>query len=217
MPRARLSISLPDDVWIQQVSTAHPETEFEVVTALAGERAGIALINVTTDDPLPVLTAIEQQSNVVNLELLWKQAETALLQVEATSSPLLLPLWEAGIPIRLPFSIRNGTATWELVTSASRFSALGTALEEAGIGFELESVSEIGTTEADRLLTNRQREAVATALDAGYYETPREATLTDVADMLAISKATCSEILHRAEGNIISWFAEEEFDMGTGT
>ncbi|MFA9504328.1 helix-turn-helix domain-containing protein [Natrinema sp. H-ect1] len=211
MPRATLSISLPDGIWIRDVSRTHSEAVFEIVTALAGEQAGIALLNLTTDDPLPILTAIEQRSDVVDVELLWKQEETALLQVEATSPPLLLPLWQAGVPIRLPFSIQNGEATWELVTSSSRFSALGEALEAAGIEYTLESVAEIGTTQADRLLTDRQQEVMATALEAGYYATPREATLTDVADRLNVSKATCSDVLHRAEGSIISWFADEQF------
>ncbi|WP_340681201.1 helix-turn-helix domain-containing protein [Natrinema caseinilyticum] len=179
------------------------------MTALAGERAWIALVELTTDDPLSILTAIQQQPDVVQLELLWKQATTALLQVETTSPPLLLPLWEAGIPIKLPFSIQNGEATWELTTSDSRFSALGTELENAGIDFELESVSSVDSTRADRLVTNRQQDVLATALEAGYYATPREATLTDVADRLGISKATCSEILHRAEGSVIRWFLAE--------
>lgn len=195
------------------MSTAHADTKFEVVTALAGERAGIALVSVTTDDPIRILTDIEGRPDVVSTDLLWTQDTTVLLQIETTDPPLLLPLWRTGIPVELPFTIRDGEATWELTTSASRFSELGSVLEEAGIEYELEHVVGIGETEADRLLTDRQREVVTAAIDEGYYAVPREATLTEVAERLGVSKATCSDVLHRAESSIVTWFAEEQFGV----
>ena len=44
------------------------------------------------------------------------------------------------------------------------------------------------------------------AVEQGYYETPRRATLTDIAESMDISKATASDILHRAEGKVVDWF-----------
>ncbi|ELY82080.1 Bacterio-opsin activator HTH domain-containing protein [Natrinema pellirubrum DSM 15624] len=35
--------------------------------------------------------------------------------------------------------------------------------------------------------------------------------MTDIADRLNVSKATCSDVLHRAEGSIVSWFVDEQF------
>lgn len=210
MPQAELAVSLPEDVWIDSVSTAYPTTDFEVVTALAGEDAGIALLRITTDDLVPILAAVEEREDVTNTDLIWKQDSTGLVQVATTSPPLLLPLWRAGIPVEMPFTIRDGTATWELTTSSERLSELGSHLDEAGIPYEVEYTTEIGTGAADRLLTDRQQEVLLTALDAGYYAVPREATLTEVAQQLDVSKATCSDILHRAESGVLTWFAEEQ-------
>ncbi|WP_211609245.1 helix-turn-helix domain-containing protein [Halogranum amylolyticum] len=56
------------------------------------------------------------------------------------------------------------------------------------------------------LLTDRQQQVFLAAVEQGYYETPRRATLTDVAESMEISKATASNILHRAEGRIVDWF-----------
>ncbi|SFC69299.1 hypothetical protein SAMN05444422_11516 [Halobiforma haloterrestris] len=209
MPRAQLSVSLPEDVWIHEVSTAHAEAGFEVVTALAGEDAGIALVRVTADDLVSILGTIDAQSDVVSLDLLWTQGGTGLVQVEATSPSLLLPLWQAGIPIEMPFSIDDGTATWELTTSSDRLSELGEYLDEAAVEYDLEFVAEIGSPAANRLLTERQREVLTVAIEEGYYAVPREASLTQVAETLGVSKATCSDVLHRAESGIVNWFAEE--------
>lgn len=53
-------------------------------------------------------------------------------------------------------------------------------------------------------ITPKQREALVTALDAGFYETPPEATMTEIAETLGISQQALSKRLRRAHGNIIS-------------
>ena len=209
MPRARLSIDVPESTWIHALSSAHPDAVFEIVTALAGPDAGIALLEVTTDDPVTLITDVDAHPDVDALDLLWKRDETTLLQVEATGPPLLLPLWEAGVPVRMPFTVRNGAATWNLTTSADRLSAFGDHLDAAGIGYAVEYVQDLEESAADRLLTDRQQQVLLTAVEEGYYATPRAATLTAVADALDVSKATASDVLHRAEGAIVDWFVDE--------
>lgn len=191
------------------VSTAHPETTFRVVSVLSGERTGIALLRLETDDPLPVLTDLEGRKDVVDLDLLWKRDDEALLQLESTAQTLLVPLWRAGVPIEMPFAVTDGKATWELTTSSERFSALGNHLDAVGVDYHVEYVQVIGEDPVAGILTDRQREVLLTAMDLGYYDTPREATLTEVAEALDVSKATCSDVLHRAEGSLVAWFAEE--------
>ncbi|WP_255150842.1 helix-turn-helix domain-containing protein [Halorarius halobius] len=48
-------------------------------------------------------------------------------------------------------------------------------------------------------LTSRQREAVAAAVDAGYYEVPRSGTVADVADRIGCAAGTADEHLRKAE------------------
>jgi len=62
------------------------------------------------------------------------------------------------------------------------------------------------------VLTDRQREVLLAARELGYYATPREATLTEVAAALDVSKSACSDVLHRAEGNLVDWFATAYLD-----
>lgn len=52
-------------------------------------------------------------------------------------------------------------------------------------------------------LTDRQREAVRSAFEVGYYDVPREATLEDVAGKLDCSEAGASKLLRRAEAAVM--------------
>ncbi len=153
-----------------------------------------------------MLADIEHQEDITMLELLWKDEDKALLQVE-TSNPLLLdPIQEIGVPLQTPFEVVDGTASWELTTSSDRLSALGEQLEASGIKFDIDYVRSISDSDAESVLTDRQQQVLLAAVEQGYYETPRRTTLTDVAESMNISKATASDILHRAEGKIIDWF-----------
>jgi hypothetical protein len=137
-----------------------------------------------------------------------------MVQVETTNPLLLFPILKAGIPLQTPFEVIDGTAAWEITTSSERLSALGNRLDEVDIEFEIEYVRDEPSDPVERLLTDRQREVLLAAAEQGYYDTPRRATLTEVSESLGISKATGSDVLHRAEGKVLKWFIEEHLTTG---
>lgn len=210
MPRATIAVELPEPAWIRSLSEDYPTVTFRVVAVQFAGETGVILLEFETPAAASVVADVETQSAVDRTVLLWSREDTTLLQVEA-SDPQLMPLVrEAGVPLRTPFEITDGTAIWDLTVSADRLSALGDELEAAGVDFELQSVrNDAAATVEEELLTDRQREVLLAAAAAGYYAVPREATLTEVAESLDISKATGSEVLHRAEAAIISWFIAE--------
>lgn len=53
-------------------------------------------------------------------------------------------------------------------------------------------------------LTDRQREVLATAVELGYYETPRRATHADIAAELGCSTGTAGEHLRKVEARVLS-------------
>ena len=63
------------------------------------------------------------------------------------------------------------------------------------------------TTEMDvSSITSKQREALETALELGYYDSPREADLGDCAEALGITKSAVSQRLNTAETKLVRSF-----------
>lgn len=209
MPHAKLTLSVPEETWIHDVSTENPEATFRVIAVLNGTDTGIALVEILAEQPVPIIAQIQGHDEIVDFDLLWKRHDTSMAQIETTSPLLLFPLLKAGIPLQTPFEVRDGTATWEITTSESRLSEFGTRLEEADISFDAEYIHGEPTDTTSPLLTDRQREVLLSAIEQGYYDTPRRATLTEVSESLEISKATGSDVLHRAEGTVLKWFIEQ--------
>jgi hypothetical protein len=52
-------------------------------------------------------------------------------------------------------------------------------------------------------LTDRQREAVAAAVECGYYDSPREGTVAEVAAALDVAPGTAAEHLRKAEAAVM--------------
>lgn len=206
MPRAKLTITIPEDIWIGDLTRSHPEGQFEILSALPAENGGVGLVELTAADPQAVLDEIEQYDSITQVDVLQQHDDTALIQFETTMPLLLLPIQGSGIPLKMPFTIQNGEAEWEITTPHHRLSELGEQLREFNIPYTLDEVSQ--QVELEQLLTDRQSRLIQTALDRGYYDTPRQCTLTELAQELDIAKSTCSEILHRAEGKIIKEFGD---------
>lgn len=208
MAFAEIDISIPGDAWMFDVSTAYPDVPFTILSTQYGTDTGIALVEIRMDNPGPTISDIGRQDDVVDFELLWKRDTETVLQIETREPALLEFVGRAGVPLQTPFTVSNGTASWQFLTSRSRLSELCELLDAAGITYELRTINDRGGA-VDRLLTDRQREVLHVAYEAGYYDTPREATLTEVARILDVSKATCSDVLHRAEGKIVDAFVDD--------
>jgi predicted DNA binding protein len=209
MPRATLTVTIPADVWMHDVLADLPSVTLRVVSANLHDDVGVGVLEIEGDDPLAALARLDEEPAVTRLELLHSDGRDAVVQFETTSPPLLRLVHRAGVPLRTPFEVVDGRARWELTTTRDRLGELGGLLETAGIDFELESVGDAHPRAADGLLTARQREVVLAARDLGYYDVPRTATLTEVAEALGVAKATASDTLHRAESHLVDAFVAE--------
>lgn len=94
------------------------------------------------------------------------------------------------------------------VTLVGEDAAIQRAAQQTPAGLSAELL-ELGEYRPERerlasMLTDRQREILRTAIDAGYYEEPRRVTYEDLADELDLSSATVGEHLRRIEGKILT-------------
>ncbi len=204
MAQATLTVTLPDRVWIQQVSVAHPETTFTVLAAIPGQDSGFALVTITGPNVSAVLESMGAHTQLASLSVVEQTNGEATVHLESTRPLLLGSSRESGMPIEHPVEIVDGQATLEVTGTRDRLSDLVTQLEQFGLHYRVESVRDEFLT--SQLLSERQRELLFAAVEQGYYDTPRKCTLTELADEQGIAKSTASETLHRAEEVVIKEF-----------
>jgi len=110
----------------------------------------------------------------------------------------------------------NGWILTVWMPDRKKLASLWEYAAQNDIKIELLRVNEyasLGSTDAG--LTDSQREALLVALDAGYFEDPRNATLSDVAAELDISQPAASGLLRRGTKRlIISSLMDEREESG---
>uniref|UniRef100_A0A7D5H5D0 Helix-turn-helix domain-containing protein n=2 Tax=Natrinema halophilum TaxID=1699371 RepID=A0A7D5H5D0_9EURY len=93
--------------------------------------------------------------------------------------------------------------TLSLVGSQETIAGTVDDYEAAGVSLDLRKFGPYeGRDHPLAELTARQREAVRTAHELGYYEVPRTVTTEDVAAELGVDSSTVAEHLQRAERNL---------------
>jgi predicted DNA binding protein len=94
------------------------------------------------------------------------------------------------------------------VAVAGPEAALRGALDDVpdGVGVEVRRIGryESGAVGGGDGLTRRQHEALRVAHGLGYYETPRGATTSEVADRLGCAPGTAAEHLRKAEARLVA-------------
>lgn len=204
MIRARFRMALADDVWIHDVSTDYPNATFRLLTGVPkGDRA-LELGEVRTEQPETVTEAIRSHPNILSYDDVLTGDTRAIAQYEADSSQLYAFLWESSVPPEFPIVVENGEMEFDVTATQTQFDRFTAALDDRYSQYDLLSL--VHTDDEESLLTDRQRNCLTAALNEGYFEVPRECTLADVADDLAVDKSTASETIRRGQARVLKDF-----------
>ncbi len=209
MPEARLHITVPEEVWVGELTREYPATRLKILAAMSdGHQGGVGLAEIYSDSVEAVIEDMRQYEAIREVNVFETPDDRALIQFETARPLLLVAAQDAGIPLEMPFEISDGTVTWGVTAPSDRLSELGTQLRTLGLSFTIDYIQQEIT--GDQLLTDSQDKLIEMALECGYYDTPRTCSLTELADEVDRAKSTVSETLHRAESKIIKQYTNYE-------
>lgn len=208
LPEAEITIQTPEHTWIHEVSKDNPDVVFTVSSAVADQDKGTAIVKFDANNNEEIVDSIQGHDTVSDAEVIAETSDQVLVQIDTPDPIILHKAQDAGVPIEMPFEIRDGRGSWRLLASRDRLSELSRSFGAMNMEHSVDYVGDLEDEDDDEMLTERQRYLVDVALKVGYYDTPRTATLDDVAEEVELAKSTCSEILHRAEGKVLESFVE---------
>lgn len=205
MPRIKLKVKPTGR--LLDFSTEFPDHELRILIGWPLDKGMVSIIDLDRELFDAVSSSFEESSEISSYEVIHADERTVVLRlVTPEPAPHRAGRASGHLP-RFPLIVRNGWIISETITTSERIAALKDELEDAGITYEVISLTH--STEPTELLTDRQQQFVREAIKRGYYDSPRRCSLTDLASDLAVSKPTASGILHRAEGRIIKAFLGE--------
>lgn len=181
--------------------------EFEVERVAAHDPDHVMpYVWVTGDDGDEIRDTLEADPSVDNLQLLsdfngewlyqmdWVEQIETLVRILVEEQGTVLTAFgdESGWQFRVLFPERDALSrTYEYCT-------------DTGLTIEIRSVYALDEGRKGRFgLTDEQQDTLEAAFDKGYFDIPREITLTDLAEELDISHQALSERLRRGQRSVL--------------
>lgn len=193
-----------------------------VAKEIPSGRISVLKLSLRSDDELLFIVSVNDQSRTAfEQELRSQSGVTDVLQIgEAGGNWFykLIATFNAGLDESYEFEKHEGVMLDGTITSDglrkekvfSDYDALQTLRDRCdvlGIPFELLriAVDPENPGEPDTFgLTDKQYRAMSLAFAHGYYDSPRKMTTQELAEELGISAASASDLLRRAENQLIS-------------
>jgi len=165
------------------------------------------------------LSALTDHEQMREARLLSKQREIAHVRTTIHETDAMETIRRNDGYITGPFHIESGSELWHVgfdreSAADGTLSALDTendfsVVERSDLsladvnGFVRNVGAAMTLVEGCRDLSATERETLETAVSEGYFESPRDATLSDLADRFDVSKPAVSKTLRRGEGKLL--------------
>jgi predicted DNA binding protein len=215
MVQARLHVELIEGQWKADVSRGFSECSFQLLSMVTSGSRVVEIVEISSCNMDACLSEISSHPDVGTFEIVESHTNRVIVQLETTEPGVLSSTVQAGIPILYPVKVEFGELIATVVGTQESISSLGEQLQADGFNFEVASVQ--SNRDVSQVLTERQAEVLFTAIEHGYYQSPRQCTLTEVAEILDIAKSTCSGTLQRAEEAVIEYFCVHQQRAGQDT
>lgn len=163
---------------------------------------------VSSDDADAVQTALQDSPLVDNVRLVDETGTETLVRVEwSTEVDGLVDVIEGSEAVILEAEGRGDNWSFRLrFPDRQHLSEFYRACLDEGVTLDLDEVNNpigsAGGIEYD--ITETQREALLTALEAGYFDVPRKINLQDLAEQFGISDTALSQRLRRGLTGLLS-------------
>ncbi len=196
----RIEVRLPEGHWAGDVTRDNPSAILRIDEHMAlGKGRGSARASSSED----ISQTISSHPGIEDFRSLDRLRFA--VDIGPEGGGFLKPLREVGVIPHTPFEVRDGWVNWTIECSREKIRDLIGKFKSENIPHRLISTK----SSSSRLLTPRQREVFDVAMHEGFYDVKRRITLTEMANLLEISKSTLSAQLQRIESSVMHSFAEE--------
>ncbi|MGQ3328274.1 helix-turn-helix domain-containing protein [Halorubrum sp. FL23] len=210
MKRVQFSVTYPERLihpLHRRITEAGPVTRAELLTwSPTADATTLFWCDADADATASVVDAVD---SLVASELVEGGGGTyAFLRQESYEfAPAVLDAIAAARVAFLPpvVFLDTGAVRFEAVGETGALGAFHEALADLSDA-TIERVREFDRAASPSRLTDRQRAALEAAVEAGYYEVPRDGTIADVAAALDCSTSTAGELVRKAEAAVIREF-----------
>lgn len=209
MIEVRLLVDTPEN-WVKVMNQGHsalvkimdakPYTD----TSQVQDFVEISSSKISADQ---LIETLGSSKDIKNVDLVRLGPHTVMGTITTESCPVCSTLSGLNCSLLSAATREDGKMEWRLLLSGDEtLKKVTDRLDTQRVGFKVLELAHLNNAND---LTKRQEQIVKFALEMGYFEFPKKIRLEELSERLGISAGTLSEILRRAEKNILTHYFRE--------
>lgn len=193
---------------MERLTRSHPDLSVEVRGRMELEdRLTMFEVRLRGSPNVSWAEEVRRLTGVTHVESLGTVDGTESLRVFFRGRTLVRVLRRVRVAHQFPFPVQNGTALWTVLAPRRKVQLLIEALGRGRSSVQVRSIRRGSTAGAPFELTPRQRAVLDRALAEGYFEVPREISLSQLAHRLGVAVSTLSVSLATIERKVLEQHA----------
>jgi len=194
----RIVSPLSKDGWGYHFSTAHPSLRFELLDRIeVGEGLLLADIRMMGPGAYDWPAASRRFPNVIHIESLPEGPQSVLYRITYKAPTIHAIARRHHVLTRYPIIVQNGISHFETFAGRRQMQAFIEELKRRVGPTHVESIQRGSVTTQTLGLTTGQAAIFQEAVSSGFFQAPRQITLTGLSKRLGRSKSTVSTALVR--------------------
>ncbi|MHA1617850.1 MAG: helix-turn-helix domain-containing protein [Promethearchaeota archaeon] len=191
----KFTFSIPESKWLSKFSRSYPLLQFKLLSLLPfSKNQGYCLLQIDGMNLSEFWEEFEPVYEEKNFHLIFKDEKSIALNIVIQDTWVLNMIMEAQAVLNFPIIIHDGIVLFELIAPRSKINQIfnNSSWKKLDV-----SIKQMGRYSVSSILSPRQSEILTKALANGYFETPREISLTEFSKSLNISPTALSSNLRR--------------------
>jgi predicted DNA binding protein len=209
MIEVHLLVDTPEN-WVRTMNQGHSalikimDAKPSATTSSVQDFVEISSNKVSADQ---LINTLSSNKDIKDVDLVRLGPHTVMGTITTQNCPVCTTLSGLNCSLLSAITREDSKMEWKLLLSGGdTLKKVTERLDSQHVGFKILQVTPLNNVKD---LTTRQEQIVKLALEMGYFEFPKKIRLEELSERLGISAGTLSEILRRAEKNILARYFHE--------
>ncbi|MDH2902142.1 MAG: helix-turn-helix domain-containing protein [archaeon] len=209
MIEVHLLVDTPEN-WVKAMNQGHSalikimDAKPSAIAPAVQDFVEISSSKVSADQ---LISTLSSSKDIKDVDLVRLGPHTVMGTITTQNCPVCSTLSGLNCSLLSAVTREDSKMEWRLLLSGDdTLKKVTDRLDSQQIGFKILQLAHLNDVKD---LTARQEQIVKMALEMGYFEFPKKIRLEELSSRLGISAGTLSEILRRAEKNILTRYFRE--------
>jgi len=203
---AIVMIDFPPKIWLGKISREFPYYRIEIKSFIPISQdpfIGNSLIHIKGNNIGKIKKRLAGFQNLIKYHIMDESKSHISINAHTKDQILLDSIVNSELLVNFPVIIEKGMGRFNIASSRKSLDEFLVNLDKHNIHYKVKTIEDYSDKELKLQLTSKQYKVYQKAKESGYYDVPRQITLTKLAKKIGVAKSSLSSMLQRIHNRLL--------------